>query len=115
MGKKKEKKKRAKEALKCLMNSSFVIGKLRDIFGMDEFDDKDVAKTFKRCIITFLENDDVDNDASAWNKIFSYDGYNENDVDDNVKNVRISEKDKSKVVGVSKNQRTIDEFSDLLG
>ena len=112
MSKKKEKKKRAKEAMKLLTHNSFFIGKIRDIFGMSEYDDKDVIKTFKRCISNFLENDDVDSDAAAWSKAFN--NNDEDDDDDSAVIVRVNKKDKSKVITVSKNQRVVDEFSDLL-
>lgn len=111
MSKKKEKKKRAKEAMKVLTNNSFFVGKIRDIFGMSEYDDKDVVKTFKRCISNFLENDDIDSDAAAWSKAFMK---SDDDDDDNAVVIRVDKKDKSKVIPVSKNQRVIDEFGDLL-
>lgn len=69
MGKKREK--RVKEAIKQLFEDKHNVDLFRDIFGMKDYSDKDVKRTFKKCVVFFMENNDVDPDEadlSEWMK-----------------------------------------------
>lgn len=110
--KKKNKKKAHKEALKFLTTNALTLNKIRDLLGMQEYDDKDVALTFKRCIKEFLKNDTVDNEESFWRGKFKADDPEEEEGIFNP--IQIDPDDKKKVKRVSQNNNIAD-LIDVLG
>lgn len=57
---KKKKKELRKKAMKDLCSNTYVLGKLRLLFGLYDYSDKDVVKTFKHCIKEFIKKQEVD-------------------------------------------------------
>ena len=112
---KEKKKKKAKEAIKLLTSNSFVMSKLRDIFDMQDYDEKEVKKVFKKCIKSFLENNDVDPEKNFWRKAFKNKEdeieEEEEEEENEVNNIFV---DGSKVKKKSKNAEVIKKYSKLL-
>ena len=69
---KSEKKKRAKVALKELLNNQSIINRFRVIFKMYDYRDKDVQKTIKAMIKRFLETSDVDPEMREIEELINY-------------------------------------------
>ena len=109
--KKKMKKKAYKDAMKFFTTNQLTLSKIRDLFGMQEYDDKDVAATFKRCIKTFLESDTVDNEESYWRGKFKSD---DDDEDGLFNPIQIDSHDRTKVNKVSRNN-SIADLANVLG
>ena len=69
---KSEKKKRAKVALKELLNNQSIINRFRVIFKMYDYSDKDVQKTIKAMIKGFLETSEVDPEMREIEELINY-------------------------------------------
>ena len=78
--KKKERKKLRKEAIKTIINHSFIIDKFRMIFEMYDASDKKVSKEIKRMILNHLENgiDERDSMEKFMDDVDNYRGNSEN-------------------------------------
>lgn len=110
---KKDKKKASKEALKWLLSNKVTLEKIRELFCMQEYDDKDVKATFRRCVKNFMDNDTVDNEESYWNRKLSKKN-NDVDVDYVLNTKKIDPDDPTKVKRVSQNNQ-ITSLIDALG
>ena len=113
--KKKNKKKASKEAFKFLVNNKLTLGKIRDLLGMQEYDDDDVKETFHRCIKKFLKEDTIDGEEAYWRSKFAPRQKERDEYDDELINpIQIDPDDKKKVRRVSPNKQ-IASVIDALG
>jgi len=111
----KKKEKISKKALKALCKNDYVVGKLKEVFGMQEHDDEDVVKVFKKCVRSYLEDN---SEESEWenafkkrNKSKAEDDYDE---DTPTGTVEIDQNDRTKVRRRSRNSEIVSQFSSLL-
>lgn len=112
---KEKKKKKAKEAIKILTSNSFVLSKLRDIFDMQDYSDKEVKKVFKASIKTFLNNNDVDPEQNFWRKAFKDNEesiFDDDEEEENETNNIVVDGDKVKKV--SKNKEILSKYKKFL-
>lgn len=109
MGKRKD----AKKALDKIANNTFVISEFRKIFGMYDYEAKDVTKEIKKCVKKYLRDDYTDPYEKEFEKHNKYQkerkkkimdsySYNNDDYNNDIKEHNETKKPKNKFMGLIK-------------
>lgn len=111
----KKKEKIAKKALKALCKNDYVVGKLKEVFGMQEHDDEDVVKVFKKCVRSYIEENSEESEwENAFKKRSASKAEDDYDEDTPTGTVQIDPTDRTKVKRRSRNSEIVAQFSGLL-
>lgn len=111
--KEKKQKKLAKKAFDELTNSGYVITRLKDLFMMQDYSDKDVITALK-----YAAKEVRKAHQEEFNFKFKNKKNKDNEYDDfgsQHERVRLDSNDKTKVVGKGRNSAILDNLDSLLG